>query len=132
MVKGGINDFDLLVKTMEDYKVHRVVHLAAILQFSCEQDPQKAIEVNVQGTLNILEACRIMGVKKIVFASSGAVYGARVGNIDEACPILPDISLYGAAKFLGEVLLERYHLIHDIPFIALRYWGVYGPGEMRS
>lgn len=131
-VKGGLNDFDLLVRTMEENKVNRVVHLAAFLQFGCERDPRKAIEVNVQGTLNIAEACHRTGVKKIVFASSGAVYGPLTESMDEDHPILPGISLYGATKFLGEVFLDRWQRAYEIPFIALRYWGIYGPGEVHS
>lgn len=131
-VTGGINDIDLLVRIIEGYRVDRVIHLAALLQFGCEKDPRRAIEVNVQGTLNVLEACRRRGIKKIVFASSGAVYGPRAEPIDEGCPVLPSVSLYGATKFLGEVLLERYQKLYGIHFIALRYWGIYGPGEMRS
>ena len=132
-IKGGIDDVDFLVRIMEVHGINYVVHLAAFLQFGCERDPWKAIEVNVRGTLNILEASRRVGVKKIVFASSGTVYGPQqVGLIDENCPILPNISLYGATKFLCEVLLERYYRVYGIPFIALRYWGVFGPGEVRS
>lgn len=131
-VKGGINDLDFLMQTMEDHGINRVVHLAALLQFGCELDPQKAIEVNVQGTLNVLEASRRIGVKKIVFASSAAVYGPGLDPIDEGSPILPGGSLYGTTKFLGEVLLDRYQKLYGVPFIALRYWGVYGPGEVRS
>lgn len=131
-IKEGITDFDFLVQTMDGHGVDRVIHLAAFLQFGCERDPRRAIEVNVHGTLNVLEASRRMGVKKIVFASSGAVYGPQVGLINEKSPILPNLSLYGATKLLGETLLERYHRIYGIPFIALRYWGVYGPGEVHS
>jgi len=48
-VKGEVTDFDLLVRTVEDYGIDRVIHLAALLQFGCERDPKKAIEVNVPG-----------------------------------------------------------------------------------
>ena len=131
-VKGGVTDFDLLVRTIDSYRINRVIHLAAFLQFGCERDPQKAVEVNVQGTLKVLEASRSTKIKKIVFASSVAVYGAQTGLITEESPISPDLTLYGATKILGESLLERYHRIYSIPFIALRYGGVYGPGEVRS
>lgn len=63
-VKGEVTDFDLLVRTIEDYGIDRVIHLAALLQFGCERDPKKGIEVNVQGTLKVLEASRSTGIKK--------------------------------------------------------------------
>jgi nucleoside-diphosphate-sugar epimerase len=131
-VKGEVTDFDVLVRTIEGYGIDRVIHLAALLQFGCERNPQKAIEVNVQGTLKVLEASRSTGIKKIVYASSVAVYGPQAGLITEESSILLNLSLYGATKLLGESLLERYHRIYSIPFIALRYDGVYGPGEVRS
>ena len=131
-IKGGITDFDFLVRIMESHRVNCVIHLAALLKFGCDREPRKAVEVNVQGTLNMLEASRRIGVKKIIYASSGAVYGNQIGLIDEECPILQNLSLYGATKLLAEILLERYRQIYGIPFIALRYWGVYGPGVVRS
>lgn len=131
-VQGGIEDVDLLLGTVERHAVDRVIHLAGFLQFGCARNPQKAVEVNVRGTLNVLEASRRAGVKKIVFASTGAVYGPRAEPIDESAPILPTVSLYGTTKFLGEVLLRHYRDLYGIPFAALRYWGVYGPGEVHS
>lgn len=131
-VKGNMTDFDLLLQTIQNYGIDRVIHLAALLSFGCERDPQRAIEVNVQGTLKVLEASRITGIKKIVFASSLAVYGSQAGLLTEENLIPPNAPLYGVTKLLAESLLERYHQIYGIPFIALRYGGLYGPGEVRS
>jgi UDP-glucose 4-epimerase len=131
-IKGEVTDGDLLVRVIRTYEVDRVIHLAALLQFDCERDPKRAIEVNVEGTLKMLEAAVPAGVKKIVFASSIGVYGPQTGDIREETFISPEFSLYGATKLLGEHLLERYRRISGIPFIALRYCGVYGPGEVRS
>lgn len=132
VVQGGIEDLDLLLRTIEQHAVDRVIHLAGFLQFGCARNPWKAVAVNVQGTLNVLEAARRAGVKKVVFASSGAVYGPRSEVIDEDSPVLPSVSLYGATKFLGEVLLRHYRDLYGIPFAALRYWGIYGPGTVHS
>ena len=62
-VKGDITDFDILFQTIQSHGIDRVIHLAALLSFGCERDPRKAIEVNVQGTLKVLEASRITGIK---------------------------------------------------------------------
>ncbi len=131
-VKGDITDFDLLLQTIQSHGIDRVIHLAALLSFGCERDPRKAIEVNVQGTLKLLEASRITGIKKIVIASSLAVYGSLTGLLTEESLVPSNPSLYGVTKLLAENLLERYHQIYSIPYIALRYGGLYGPGEVRS
>ncbi len=131
-VKGGITDFDLLLQTIQGYGIDRIIHLAALLSFGCERDPRRAIEVNVVGALNILEASRIAGIKKIVFASSLAVYGSLGGALTEENLVPSHPLLYGSTKLLVENLLDRYYRVYGIPFIALRYGGLYGPGEVRS
>jgi len=132
VIQGGIEDLDFLRRTMEQHAVDRVIHLASFLQFGCAQNPSKAVEVNVQGTVNVLEACRRAAVKKVVFASSGAMYGPRTELIEEDSPILPGVSLYGATKFVGELLHRHYRDLYGIPFAALRYGGIYGPGIVHS
>jgi nucleoside-diphosphate-sugar epimerase len=131
-VKGNIMDFDLLAQTIKDHGIDQIIHLAALLQFGSEGDPKKAIEINVQGTLNVLEASRRMDVRKVVFASTVAIYGSQAGLINENSPIPPDLSMYAATKLLGEVLLERYYRLYGIAYVALRFWGIYGPGETRG
>ncbi len=131
-IQGTITDKDNLLVTCKKHAVDRIIHLAALLQFGCEQRPHDAIEVNVLGTLNLLEVARDISAKRFVFASSGAVYGPVEETVTEATPLFPSLSLYGATKHLCEVLGTRYEKVYGIPFIALRYWGVYGPGEVSS
>jgi UDP-glucose 4-epimerase len=131
-IQGTITDKKNLLSTCKKHDVDRIIHLAALLQFGCEQRPQDAIEVNVLGTFNLLEVAREIGAKRFVFASSGAVYGPVEETVTEATPIFPGISLYGATKHLCEVLGTRYGRVYRLPFVALRYWGVYGPGEVSS
>ena len=109
-----------------------VVHLAAFLQYACEQDPAQAVKVNVDGTLNVLEACRRLGVRRMVFASSIAAYGERGDLMREDDPPGARTGLYGMTKRLGEMLGERYAALHGLEFVALRYAGVFGPGEVHS
>jgi len=121
-----------LLNICKKHAVDRIIHLAALLQFGCEQRPCDAIAINVLGTLNLLEVARRLSIKRFVFASSGAVYGPVEETVTEATPIFPEISLYGATKHLCEVLGTRYERVYSLPFVALRYWGVYGPGEVSS
>ena len=109
-----------------------VVHLAALLQFACEQDPAQAVRVNVDGTLNVLESCRALGVRRLVFASSIAAYGERSDLMREDDPPSSRIGMYGMTKRLGEMLGARYADLHGLEFLALRYAGVVGPAEVHS
>lgn len=114
---------------LESADVDRVVHLAALLQFACDRDPKEAGRVNVDGTVNVLEACRALGIERVVFGSSIAVYGER-SDLMRECDALPaDPSLYGLTKQLAESWGERYRARHGVHFIALRYSGVFGGVE---
>jgi len=131
-IKGGIEDGNLLDSIFQEHRVERVVHLAALLQFGCEQDPRKAVQVNIVGTLNLLEAARKARVKKFVFASSAAMYGASSGTLHESSPVSQDTSLYGGSKFFGELLGSRYEKLYGLPFVVVRYFAVFGPGKVGS
>jgi UDP-glucose 4-epimerase len=131
-VKGTVTDADLMLAVCKEHQVDTIIHLAALLQFGCEWNPREAIEINVLGTLNLLEAARISDVTRFVYASSLAVYGPSADFLTEDAPIMPGATLYGATKRLCETLGFRYHLVHGVPFVALRFSAVYGPSEVSS
>jgi UDP-glucose 4-epimerase len=131
-VKGTVTDRESLIQVCTSKGVDRIVHLASVLQFACEEKPDLALQVNVLGTSHLLDAARAVKAKRFVFASSGAMYGPVRGEITETTPISQEVGLYGAAKHLCESLGFRYHKVYGVPFVALRYWGVYGPGEVSS
>jgi len=93
-------------------------------------EPGFDAEVNVLGTLNLLETAREVGVERVVFASSGgAVYGEQSAfPASESHPPNP-ISPYGITKATGEHYLAFYHAVHGIPYVALRYSNVFGPRQ---
>ena len=108
-----------------------VFHLAA--QASVGQsmrDPVKDCEINVLGTLRLLEASRHCGIEKFIFASSGGtLYGDPEANpCSEDHPIVP-ISPYGMSKHQGELQLDLYRRLHLMRYTALRYGNVYGPRQ---
>ena len=109
-----------------------VLHLAAYLQFACEQHPAEAVRVNVDGTLNVLEACRALGIPRVVFGGSIATYGERTDLMREDDPPSASTGLYGMTKRLGEMLGARYSDLYGMTFISLRYGGVFGPVEVKS
>lgn len=93
-------------------------------------DPTFDARVNILGFVNLLEACKYNGVKKVIFASSGgAVYGEQeVFPAAESHPTQP-ASPYGVSKRSGELYLSYYHQAFGLPYIALRYANVYGPRQ---
>ena len=111
-----------------------VLHLAAYMTLGFAQMPWEAVDVNVRGIQNMLEACRINQVKKLVFASSNAVYGygtGIVGALAEGGPFHstgapPAAILYGASKIMGEQLCRQAHQKHGQDYLVLRYSTVYG------
>jgi len=103
-----------------------VLHLAALLQFDCEHEPARAVRINVDGTLHVLEACCRLGVRRVVFGSSIAVYGPTTEPLREEGWTYRDVGLYGVTKLMGEALGRRFRAEHGLEFVALRYAGVFG------
>lgn len=131
-VTGDVTDRDAITSALQDHRIERVIHLAAILQRSAQEDPVRAVAVNIGGSLNVLEAARTLGIRRVVVASSIAVYGdVCYDPVDERHPCSPTTA-YGAAKLFvensGRVYGERYGL----EFVALRYGATYGPGPAQT
>jgi UDP-glucose 4-epimerase len=111
-----------------------VLHLAAYMTLGFAQSPWEAIDVNIRGAQNLLEACKVNKVRKVVFASSNAVYGygpGIKGALVEDGPFHstgapPAAILYGASKIMGEQLCRQYHQKHGLDYVVLRYSTVYG------
>ena len=92
------------------------------------EDPRAYYEVNVLGTLNLMELCREHGVGKFVLASTSSVYGAEIdGPVSEGSDSSRPLSPYAASKKAAEALLHSYHYLHGIDGVVLRYFTVYGP-----
>lgn len=102
-------------------------HQAALCVTQCAEQPRLAVEVLVNGTFNVLEAAAASGVQKIVAASTARVYGdPDYVPIDERHPF-NNHTLYGACKIANEQLLHAFHELYGLPYVALRYFSVYGP-----
>lgn len=132
-IEIDIRDITSLKKLFSEHKIDFVFHQAAIasVQKSIE-NPVFTNEVNVQGTLNILEASRENEVKKIVFASSAAVYGDEPTLPKNENSIIKPISPYGLEKYICEEYLKLYSNLYGLKSVALRYFNVYGERQDPS
>jgi len=107
-----------------------VLHQAAIASVQASiEDPVATNRANVQGTLSCLQACVTAGVRKLVFASSCAVYGDQVTPpLGEDGPARPT-SPYGVSKLAGENYCRVFHELYGMHAVSLRYFNVYGPRQ---
>lgn len=127
-VRATVLDSARLMKLLEG--AEGVVHLAALIDVATSvSDPFSDFSVNAAGTINVLEAARHAGVKKVAFASSAAVYGEPVRlPVDEEHPTAP-MSPYGAAKLAAERYVLLYNSLYGMENTALRLFNVYGEGQ---
>jgi UDP-glucose 4-epimerase len=105
-----------------------IFHMAVLPLGPCSEDPRRCLEVNVNGTFNVLEAARDADVKKIVYSSASSVYGDTNETMDESHP-LNARTMYGASKLAGEYFLRAFHDLYGIDYVTLRYMNVYGPRQ---
>jgi UDP-glucose 4-epimerase len=111
-----------------------VIHLAAFMTLSMDRDPWTGLDVNIRGVQNVLEACRANRVRKLIFASSNAVYGYGPGvhgDLVEETPFFsfgapPAAILYGASKIVGEQLCRDAYRRHGQDYVVVRYSTAYG------
>ena len=124
VIEGDIRDIETVVAAIEG--VENVVHLAAQCGVPASlTDPRRDCEVNIIGTLNLLEASRMLGVRRFVFASSNAPLGRQLPPATEDKAPLP-ISPYGASKLAGEAYCLAYHGSWGLGTVVLRFGNVYG------
>ncbi|WP_263357926.1 NAD-dependent epimerase/dehydratase family protein [Acidicapsa ligni] len=125
IIEGDIRDQDVVDAAVDG--VDYIIHEAALRITRCAEAPREGIEVLVNGTLNVLESAVRHKVKKIVAASSASVYGDPVYlPMDESHPF-NNRTLYGAAKIANEQMLRSYYEMYGLPYVAFRYFNIYGP-----
>ena len=126
LIRGDIRDRALVNSITR--RVDAVVHMATLRITACAEDPREAHEVMCDGTFNVIEAAHKAGVKRFVTASSASIYGMA-----DAFPTREDHhpynnrTLYGATKMMLEGLLRSFNDMYGFPYVAHRYFNVYGP-----
>ena len=130
-VHGDITDRHALDEAFASAKFDQVIHLAARAGVRPSlAEPALYQRVNVEGTVNVLEAARKAGVKKIIIASSSSVYGTNSKvPFAESDPIVSAISPYAASKLAGEALGHVWHHLYKMDVTMLRFFTVYGPRQ---
>jgi UDP-glucose 4-epimerase len=125
IVEGDIRDADVVDRVTGG--IDYVFHQAALRITRCAEAPTEAIHVLINGTSNVLESCVRHKVKKIVAASSASVYGdPSYLPMDEGHPF-NNRTLYGACKIANEQMLRSYYEMFKLPYVAFRYFNIYGP-----
>jgi UDP-glucuronate 4-epimerase len=128
-VKGDLHHRETVEKVFSDFKFDYVVNLAAQagVRYSIE-NPQVYLDSNIQGFLNILEACRNHKPAHLVYASSSSVYGAnKVMPFSVTHNVDHPLSLYATSKKSNELMAHAYSALYNLPTTGLRFFSVYGP-----
>ena len=129
-IKCDITNYDELKKYFDGVDI--VFHQAVSKMTVCLKDPRRDLQVNAEGTFNLLELSRDFGVKKFVHASTGSVYGiAKDFPTDEFHQLNP-ASYYGVSKLAGEKYVRLFSDLYDLDATILRYYHVYGPRQESS
>ncbi len=131
LVENDILNLEFLRTLFQENSFDIIVHLAARAGVRPSiQQPLLYEQVNVQGTMNLLEMCQEHSIKKFVFASSSSVYGANKNvPFHENDRVDNPISPYAATKKAGELICYTYHKLYDISINCLRFFTVYGPRQ---
>ena len=135
MVHGDVTDFSHLLRTLKDNDVEKVIHMAAVMILEFNANPILGVKVNCEGTTSVFEAARFLGLKKVVWASSGSIFGPETMYPEEYipndAPHYPQ-NLYGAAKSFNEKVAAYYSDRYGMDITALRFVMVYGAGQKRG
>ncbi len=131
LYRGDIRDSALLTRIFEENRVDCVVHLAAKAGVRPSiLAPLEYMDVNVNGTVSLLEAARRAGVRRFVFGSSSSIYGNQTKMpFAETDDVSQPISPYAASKHSGELLAYTYHHLYGLEVACLRFFTVYGPRQ---
>lgn len=125
---ADVTDAQAVSDAMDAARPDGVFHLAAYGVNAADQDIREALRINVTGVLNVLDAMKLCGCKRLVTMGSGAEYGSHEGAIPETSPLRPQ-SIYGSAKAAATVVAHQYARQQGIGIVTLRPFGIYGEAE---
>ena len=125
-IKVDIKNKTLITKIINDYEISSIIHLAGSLNVSeAEKNKKKYYKNNVEGTLNLIKACKNSFVKNIIFSSSCSVYGNVKGSVNEKMKPNPQ-SYYALTKYKAEEIIKKFSKKYNYKYGILRYFNVAG------
>ncbi len=128
IVQGDLKVWSEVLHVVKDNNVKGIFHHGSMLSIPSEYNPWAAFQVSVAGTMHVLEAARLFGVERVVFASSDATYGLGTkGTVDDETIQRP-VTIYGANKLYGELLGRFYRRKFGLDFRCIRYPQILRPG----
>ena len=134
VVQRDVRDLPALVETMQKHKVDKVIHTAGLIGGKVAQPLYSGLQINVMGTINVAEAVRLSGVKRLVQISTMGIYDRRLEGdspIDENFHRGPG-EAYGNSKVAKELMVEAYQRLYGFELIIVRLANVYGVGHFAG
>jgi UDP-glucose 4-epimerase len=135
VIRGDVTHFGHLLSVIKQYNIDSIVHCAAFLLHDVNANPLLAVRVNCEGTVAMFEAARLLGLKKVVWISSGSVFGPpeayKEEYIPNDAPHYPQ-NLYGGTKSLDEQFASYYAGRYNLDIVAVRLVLVYGAWQSRG
>ena len=133
---GDVLDFPRIVSIIQQHGITHICHTAALTGALSAKNPPQSIHVNVIGTLNILEAARLMKVRRVIYTSAKGGYGNITGEYGPPTyvPITEDhpknpVRIYDSGKLMGEYIGQYYRRTYGLEYAALRFGATFGPGK---
>ena len=126
-VQGDLGNWSQVLSVVKDHKIEYIYHTGSMLAAVSERNPWGSFNANVVGTYNVLEAARLLDVKKMMFTSSIATYGLEAGEIITDTTIQRPTGMYGVGKLYCEGLGRFYRNKFGLDFRSIRYAAVVGP-----
>lgn len=128
-VQGDLKVWPEVLNVVKDNHVKGIFHHGSMLSLPSDLNPWASFQTNVVGTMHVLEASRLFGVKRIIFASSEATYGLGTTGVITEYTLQRPITMYGAGKLYCELLGRFYRRKFDLDFRCIRYFTVLCPGS---
>jgi nucleoside-diphosphate-sugar epimerase len=129
--RGDIRDGVALLEAVRTHNPAAIVHLASLLSLETRANPRLGVEINSIGMVNALDAARILGVRRFVWASTAGVFSAGPETVANDAPYRP-LDIYGGTKILNETLADHYHRTYGLETIGLRFPAVMGAARPTS
>ena len=135
-VVGDVLDLPLLLDTIKEEKIDRIIHTASLLDSAVRERPFTGVRTNVLGMMNVLEAARVMDLKRVIFTSSVMVQSGARDSLEDGlykedfpmrCLTNMPVNIYGCTKLMSEYLGLHYYKSYGVDFAALRVCGLFGP-----